>query len=67
MNNIFDLNEVMATTFTQIRITITNVTNQQMKNKCKAKSRVTSYNKINEQQTSLQEEEGYQKVKDILL
>jgi hypothetical protein len=31
LNKIFDLDEVMATTFTQIRITITNVTNQQRK------------------------------------
>jgi hypothetical protein len=31
LNKIFDVDEVMATTFTQIRITITNVTNQQRK------------------------------------
>jgi hypothetical protein len=31
LNKIFDLDEVMATTFTQIRITIKNVTNQQRK------------------------------------
>jgi hypothetical protein len=29
LNKIFDLDEVMATTFTQTRITIINVTNQQ--------------------------------------
>jgi hypothetical protein len=31
LNKIFDLDEVMAMTFTQIRITIINVTNQQKK------------------------------------
>jgi hypothetical protein len=31
LNKIFDLDEVMATTFTQIRITIINVTNQEGK------------------------------------